>query len=63
MVNKIYSSMVYLVQRLKEPSSLIAIAYLTDKYQIDFGVVTALATTLLGFLGFFIKECKPETKV
>ena len=63
MVTKLYSSLVYLARRIKEPSSLIAIAYLTDKYQIDFGVVTTLATTLLGFLGFYIKECEPETKI
>lgn len=63
MVNKIYSSLVYLFRRVKEPSSLVAIAYLTDKYKIDFGVVTVIATTLLGFLGFYIKECDPETQI
>jgi hypothetical protein len=65
-MNRIYSALLYLKARLKEPSSVLAIAYLTDKYHInpgDIATLTGVATTVLGLGGFFIAETKPITVV
>ena len=65
-MDKIYSALIYLKARLKEPSSILAIAFLADKFGVsvgDIGNIVGVVTTLLGVGGFFIAEAKPLTVV
>jgi len=66
MKEQIFSALLYLKARLQEPSSLVAIAFLADKFHVsagDIANILGVVTTCLGFGGFFIAEKKPITVV
>jgi hypothetical protein len=57
---------VYIFQRLREPSSHAALASLVAFFGIseaDFSKFESWAVLAFGLIGVFVKEAKPETKV
>ena len=67
-MGKLLGMFVWLKARLKEPSSLAAIAVVLNTFgvHLNIGVVNDWLTTftlVFGTLGFFVKEGAPETKV
>jgi hypothetical protein len=63
MFARLFSALVFLHNRLKEPTSMLAMAYLADKFDITVGDIAPLITTGLGFAAFFIPEAQPLVRV
>jgi hypothetical protein len=67
-MGKVLGLFIYLKARLREPSTFASLAAVMAIFgtHLDQGVVTDWINTLtlvFGGLGFFVKECPPETVV